>query len=155
MPWNCFQWWNCIKIRENALKKFTDVNATLNDSTGKKVDVGRAKTALQLKRNASLKQASDVLKKDSRCKGQTVEIAWRVDGVDGARSKDRGVKVGHSLSSDRAGHDRPVPVAVSECYPLEKLGETLREPSFASFFKRWFSRCRPPRIEASTSCSVS
>ena len=75
-----------------------DANAILNDSTGKKVDVGRAKTALQLKRNASLKQASDVLKKDSRCKGQTVEIAWRVDGVDGARSKDRGVKVGNAMA---------------------------------------------------------
>ena len=81
------------------LSKLNVANATsLTDSTDKKVDVGRAKTALQLKRNASLKQACDVLKKDTRNKGQTVEIVWHLEEVNGARSKDRGVKVGAAMA---------------------------------------------------------
>ena len=93
-------------IRENCLTKLSGANATsLTDSTGKNVDVGRAKTALQLKRNASLKQAADVLKKDARTKGQTVEIVWRLEEVNGARSKDRGVKVGAVMAFVQAEKD--------------------------------------------------
>ena len=39
------------------------------------------------------------LKKDARTKGQTVDIVWRLDEVNGARSKDRGVKVGVAMAS--------------------------------------------------------
>ena len=93
-------------IRENVLTKLSGANATsLTDSTGKKVDVGRAKTALQLKRNASLKQASDVLKKDARAKGQTIEIVWRLEEVNGARSKVRGVKVGTVMACLQSEND--------------------------------------------------
>ena len=60
----------------------------LTDSTGAKISVKRAKTAFQLKRNASLIKASELLKKDDRCKNKSVAIVWKMDG-----SKDRVVRV--------------------------------------------------------------
>ena len=73
-------------MRESALNKIGD--GKLDDGKGGKVGVQRAKTSLQLKRNASLTKACDKLKKDVRCKEASVEIVWKIDG-----SRDRGVKV--------------------------------------------------------------
>ena len=59
-----------------------------DDGKGNQISCSRAKTSMQLKRNNSLTKVADDLKKDSRCRGKAVEIAWKMDG-----SKDRGVKI--------------------------------------------------------------
>ena len=89
------------------------------------------KLPFQLKRNASLKQAADVLKKDARVKGQTVEIDWCVEEVNGARSRDRGVKVAAVIAFVQTEK------AMSGTFQ-KPFAENLREPSFASFYKRCF-----------------
>ena len=73
--------------REAVLKKF-EGESTLKDSHGEKISVARAKTNWQLKRNNALKQACDVLKKDSRSQNKCVEFCWKMDGT-----KQRAVKV--------------------------------------------------------------
>ena len=75
-------------IREQVLKKINDGNPSMKDSQGNTIDIKRAKTSWQLKRNAALKSACDLLKKDSRCKDKSVEISWKIDS-----SKNRSVKV--------------------------------------------------------------
>ena len=53
-----------------------------------KMEVQRAKTALQFKRNGSLARACDLIKKDPRAKDKSVEIIWKKDGI-----KDRFVEM--------------------------------------------------------------
>ena len=90
------------QAREEALKKLTQDNSKLDGASGV-LKVARAKTSTQLKRNSCLTRAADILKKDGRNNGKTVEICWKVDG-----SKDRQVQVAGQVafsqtSSDLAG----------------------------------------------------
>ena len=58
-------------------------------TSDEKITYNRAKTAIQLKRNACLMKACDLLKKDNRCKNKSVNIVWqKQDGT-----KDRAVEV--------------------------------------------------------------
>ena len=71
------------------------------------MSIYRARAAWQLKRNANLKKVCDVLKKDKRCHGKSVEISWQEEG-----SKDRLVKVGSDVAfrqtvADLAGKFSP------------------------------------------------
>ena len=85
------------QVREQTLKKL-QVNSTMQDSGGNKISVARAKTASQLKRNGSLKKACEVLKKDGRINGRTVEIKWQIEFANGTKSKGRVVKVGDEVA---------------------------------------------------------
>jgi len=85
------------QVREQTLKKL-QANSTMKDSGDNKISVARAKTASQLKRNASLKKACDLLKKDGRTNGLTVEIKWLIEFPDGTKSKDRAVTVGDEVA---------------------------------------------------------
>ena len=73
------------RVRENVLQAVGQIK--LSDTAAGDVSVTRAKTAFQLKRNSSFMKACDELKKDARCRGKTMEIAWKIDGT-----KDRGIK---------------------------------------------------------------
>ena len=78
-------------MREEALKKLLEDKSKMDIGSSGELQVGRAKTSTQLKRNSSLTKASDLLKKDNRCQGKNVEICWKVEG-----SKERQVQVdGH------------------------------------------------------------
>ena len=78
-------------VRESVLVKLAKEDSPMK-SAGK-ITCSRAKTSVQLKRDGSLKQVCNVLKKDSRCKDKTVTIIWQIEG-----SKDRSVEVdGHPI----------------------------------------------------------
>ena len=78
-------------VRESVLAKLAKEDSPMK-SAGK-ITCSRAKTSVQLKRNGSLKQVCNVLKKDCRCKDKTVTIIWQIEG-----SKDRSVEVdGHPI----------------------------------------------------------
>ena len=77
--------------REAALKKLEGDNSKLDTAAGK-LKVQRAKTSFQRKRNTSMGNAFEALKKDSRCQNKSVELVWKMDGT-----KDRGVKVGNDM----------------------------------------------------------
>ena len=81
---------SCRSVRESVLTKIDDKK--FHDGNGGTVEVQRAKTSLQLKRNASLAKACDKLKGVDSCKGKSVEIAWKIEG-----SRDRGVKLDGNL----------------------------------------------------------
>ena len=85
------------QVREQTLKKL-QANSTMKDSGDNKISVARAKTASQMKRNSSLKKACDLLKKDGRTNGLTVEIKWLIELPDGTKSKDRAVTVGDEVA---------------------------------------------------------
>ena len=78
-------------VSESVLAKLAKEDSPMK-SAGK-ITCSRAKTSVQLKRNGSLKQVCNVLKKDSRCKDKTVTIIWQIEG-----SNDRSVEVdGHPI----------------------------------------------------------
>ena len=64
----------------------------VKNKSGSELKFDKVKPASQLKRNASLRQACDVLKKDSTNVGKQIEIAWQIEG-----SKDRGVKIANEM----------------------------------------------------------
>ena len=61
----------------------------MSEDDKNQVSIKRAKIAWQLKRNASLKQAVDRLKKDGKLQGKEPVIACLIEGT-----KDRAVKIG-------------------------------------------------------------
>ena len=67
-------------VREAMLKKFEAITTELKDASGSILKVSRAKSALQLKRNASLRKVADVLKKDDKAKNENVSVEWLVEG---------------------------------------------------------------------------
>ena len=74
-------------VREDVLQKLNRENSLM--TSGGKITCNRAKTAIQLKRNACLMKACNLLKKDNRCKNKSVNIVWqKQDGT-----KDRAVEV--------------------------------------------------------------
>ena len=101
---------SCRSVRESVLKKIDDKK--FNDGNGGIVEVQRAKTSLQLKRNASLAKACDKLKGNDSCKGKSVEIAWKIEG-----SRDRGVKVDGNLMFKQS----PADLVGSFLAPFEDL----------------------------------
>ena len=62
------------------------------DKQGQDLKVGKAKSALQLKRNANLRKALSEIKKDPASKGKEVQIEWKMES-----GKDRGVKLGDDI----------------------------------------------------------
>ena len=74
--------------RESCLKKLQGDNAVLKKPALSMLSVGRAKTAIQKKRNDALHRASDGLKKDDRSKKESITITWQIEGT-----KDRTVLV--------------------------------------------------------------
>ena len=81
-------------VRETVLKKLQQDKTTLKEDDGVgEVSFNRAKTTWQLNCNGNLKKAMDLLKKDSRCKGKSVDISWQEDGT-----KDRVVKVDNRIA---------------------------------------------------------
>ena len=76
-------------VRERVLKKVDERGGSMAEDDSNKVSIKRAKIQWQLKRNASLKKASELLKKDPRAKDKEVTIEWQMEGT-----KNRAVKVG-------------------------------------------------------------
>ena len=74
------------ETRENILK--TLAGKTLVGD----LKFDRAKTAMQLKRNSALRQACDLLKKDVRCSGKSVEIIWQMEDK---KDRSREITVDH------------------------------------------------------------
>ena len=76
-------------MRERVLKKIDERGGSMPEDDSNNISIKRAKIQWQLKRNASLKKASEILKKDPRAKDKEVTIDWQMEGT-----KDRAVKVG-------------------------------------------------------------
>ena len=76
-------------LRERVLKKVDERGGSMPEDDSNNVSIKRAKIQWQLKRNASLKKASEILKKDPRAKDKEVTIEWQMEGT-----KDRAVKIG-------------------------------------------------------------
>ena len=83
-------------VREEILKLAAQKPA-YRDNTGSALVVERAKTALQRKRNTMLGKAFDLLKKHDAAKGQTVQISWKIEGLDANEKGLRGVKLNDTL----------------------------------------------------------
>ena len=88
------------QVREEVLKKLAADNSKLDLGDAGQLNVQRAKTSVQLKRNNCLTKAADALKKDDRTAGQSVGICWKVEG-----SKDRQVKVGDQVAFQQTPSD--------------------------------------------------
>ena len=67
--------------REASLLKLNEATSLLKSDGKGKLEVQRAKTASQLKRNASLTRVCDLIKKGARAKDKTVDIVWKKDGL--------------------------------------------------------------------------
>ena len=67
------------QAREEALKALTNDSSKLENGSGT-VQVGRAKTSMQLKRNSCLIKAADALKKCDQNKDKSIQICWKVEG---------------------------------------------------------------------------
>ena len=93
----------CRNERESVLKKLEKDKTTMHEGDANVISVQRAKTAFQLKRNASLKKALEILKKVSRSIGQTVEIDWQIPGSKTRVVNVGGVKAFEQLKDDAAG----------------------------------------------------
>ena len=77
-------------IREIVFKKVSAESGEffLKNSAGEKVNVGRAKTEWQCKRNAALRRAEESLKKDPKASGLPVVLEFSLE-----KDKSRSVKV--------------------------------------------------------------
>ena len=62
--------------REQVLKKFDKRDKSQDQVVGK-LEVDRAKSQLQLKRNAALRDVEKTLKNDPRTKGKSIAIVWK------------------------------------------------------------------------------
>lgn len=83
--------------RELVLKKFQG-GLSLQDSSATVLKVSRAKSALQLRRNANLRRALAALQKDPLGKDKKIEIEWQVEGGSSKdRCKDRSVKMNEEV----------------------------------------------------------
>jgi len=87
------------QAREEALKALTNDSSKLGNGPGT-VQVGRAKTSMQLKRNGCLTKAADVLKKCNQNKGKSIQICWKVEG-----SKDRQVQLDGQVAFQQSSTD--------------------------------------------------
>ena len=73
-----------------------------SDENGQ-LEVQWAKTASQLKRNAALARACDLVKKDARANGKVVEIAWKKTGTKDRAVEMAGAQVFLQTSADLVG----------------------------------------------------
>jgi len=92
-------------VRELALKKF-EANPTLKDGQAT-VKVDRAKTSLQMKRNAALRRALDLIKKESVVRESSAvapEIEWKTEGNKNRSVKFAGRSVFLQKPGDQTGH---------------------------------------------------
>ena len=80
------------EIRERVLKEVDKHGGKMAEDDSNYVSIKRAKISWQLKRNASLKKALDLVKKDSRARGKNVSIEWQIEGT-----KNRAVKIGTDI----------------------------------------------------------
>ena len=62
------------EVRERVFKAIEERGDSMAEDDTNKVSVKRAKISWQLKRNACLKKAAELLKKDSRYSGKAVTI---------------------------------------------------------------------------------
>ena len=86
--------------REHVLKEF-DKRDKSQDLIIGKLEVDRAKPQMQLKRNAALRDAEKVLKKDSKNQNQKIEIVWRkADAKDKVREVTVNGKAAFTQSPD-------------------------------------------------------
>ena len=76
-------------MREAMPEKLEAIITALKDDKIGVLKASGVKSALQLKRNASLREVADVLKKDDKAKNENDSDEWLVEG-----SKFREVKVG-------------------------------------------------------------
>ena len=83
-------------IREACLTKLSGADSNLK--TDGVLTCNRAKNAVQLKRNASLVRACEILKKDTRCKSKKIEICWKKEDV---KDKSRSVVIDGSPVFDQ------------------------------------------------------
>jgi len=77
------------RVREDILRGLRSQHLSLKDASGKDLKFDRGKTSLQLKRNASLKKARELVLEDEKGKGRDVKIEWQYVG-----SIDRAVVLG-------------------------------------------------------------
>ena len=88
-------------VREEVFKKAdTFALGTMKDDAGGMLKINRAKTNLQLQRNACLKKASGLITKHAASQNMEVKINWKVE-----QSKDRTVTVGGSTAFKQTSHD--------------------------------------------------
>ena len=86
-------------IREQVLGKFQ--GKSIKDSEQGELQFSRAKTQTQLSRNAALRDAAEILKKDSRVGKLPVEIIWqKTDKKDRSREVQVNSMVVFSQSKD-------------------------------------------------------
>ena len=97
--------------RETSLKALGGDKSTRDTEIGK-LEIARAQTSLQRKRNSALVQAIEALKKDPRCQGKNLEIAWKIDG-----SKNRAVK----MEDRQIFIQSPVDLIGRFCSPFENV----------------------------------
>ena len=72
--------------REVSLLKLNETSSLMKSGGDGKMEVQKAKTASQLKRNGSLARVCELLKKDPRAKDKTVEIVWQ-DKEEGTKNR--------------------------------------------------------------------
>ena len=65
----------------------------MNEDDANVISIKRAKIAWQLKRNACLRKAVDVLKKDDKAKSENVFVDWLVEDT-----KHREIKIGSAVA---------------------------------------------------------
>lgn len=94
-------------VREEALQKLLEDKSKMDIGSSGELQVGRAKTPTQLKRNSSFTKAIDLLKKDSRCQGKDVEICWKVGGSKERQEQKDGQVAFQQILTDLAGHFLP------------------------------------------------
>jgi len=66
--------------RETVLKSFSESSGEMKDVSGNILSMARAKSSLQLKRNAALRRASTMIEKDAKAKDKEVKIEWLLEG---------------------------------------------------------------------------
>ena len=88
-------------IREEVYKKAdTLALGTLKDDAGGILKINRAKTNLQLQRNASLKKALTLIKNHAASHKMEVKINWKIE-----QSKDRSVTAGGTTAFSQSPQD--------------------------------------------------
>ena len=80
------------EVRERVFKEIEKRGDSMQEDDSNKVSVKRAKIFWQLKRNAALKKAAELLKKNVRAKGKDVAIQWQIECT-----KDRAVKAANEV----------------------------------------------------------
>jgi len=121
--------------RESVLKKMQNDSLTLSDEDNSVLKTDRARSTWQLKRNANLYKAFEVISKDASAKDKDVKIEWRMEG-----SKKRCVKVEGEIALEQAYNDVCgvfSPTWLDSPCLVGNQGGTLSEPIFFDYSRMY------------------